>query len=125
MDAPERTIAFARQLRRRMTPPELRLWTALRRGSAAGLKFRRQHPIGPYVLDFFCVAAGLAVEVDGEGHWRGDQPEQDARRDAWLMRQGVETLRIEAPAVRDDLEGVVARIVEAAAGRIAQGRNAD
>jgi very-short-patch-repair endonuclease len=81
MDAPKRTIAFARELRRRMTPPELRLWVALRGRAADGLRFRRQHPLGPYILDFYCDVAKLAVEVDGEGHWLGDQPSRDDRRD--------------------------------------------
>ena len=118
MEAPKPTIARARRLRRMMTPPELRLWAALRGGKVGALRFRRQHPIGSYILDFYCADARLAVEVDGEGHWRGDQPELDARRDGWMARRGIETLRIEAPDVRDDLEGVVHRIVAAALPRI-------
>jgi very-short-patch-repair endonuclease len=59
-----------------------------------GYHFRRQHPIGPYVLDFYCSAARLAVEVDGYSHEVGDAPAYDARRDAWLLERGIETLRI-------------------------------
>ena len=96
-----------------MTPPELRLWSALRR-RPEGLKFRRQHPFGPYVLDFFCDASKLAVEIDGEAHGRGDGPARDARRDAFLRRQGLSVLRVTAEEVRINLEGVVAQIGAAA-----------
>jgi hypothetical protein len=68
MDAPRPTKDFARALRKRMTPPEIGLWLGLRGGQVGGLRFRRQHPIGRYVLDFYCVEIGLAVEVDGDGH---------------------------------------------------------
>lgn len=84
-----------------MTPPEARLWSALKAGRLDGLKFRRQHPFGPYVLDFYCEAARLCVEVDGWGHNMGDQPVRDTRRDAWLAAQGVRTLRLPATAIKD------------------------
>ena len=87
---------------------------ALRRKSAGGLKFRRQHPAGPYVLDFYCDSAKLAVEVDGFVHVTGDHPERDARRDAWLVQRGIRTLRIDSRDVRDELDGVVALIVAVA-----------
>jgi very-short-patch-repair endonuclease len=118
MDAPKPTVRLARRLRRRMTPPELRLWAALRGRSSGTLRFRRQHPVGPFVLDFYCAEARLAVEVDGEGHWRGDEPARDAVRDDWFARRGVCTLRIEAPDVRDDLEGVLERIAAVALARL-------
>ena len=117
MHAPEQTIARARRLRREMTPPEARLWRALRRRAADGLRFRRQHPIGPYVLDFYCDGAKLAVEVDGFAHLTADHPQRDERRDAWLMARGVRTLRIDAREVRDELEGVVGLIVATAKER--------
>ena len=113
MDAPKRTVAKARELRRAMTPPELRLWLELRRKTYAGLRFRRQHPLGPYVLDFYCDSAKLAVEVDGEAHGFGDNPAKDLRRDRWLQERGVTTLRIAAVEVRDNLDGVVQMIVAA------------
>ncbi|HEY2707415.1 MAG TPA: endonuclease domain-containing protein [Caulobacteraceae bacterium] len=112
--APANTILNARRLRREMTPPEARLWMALRRKVADGLKFRRQHPVGPYVLDFYCDGAKLAVEVDGFAHLTGDHPERDSRRDAWLAARGVRTLRIDAREVRDELDGVVGLIVAVA-----------
>jgi len=67
-----------------MTLPEVILWTALRGGGPNHPAFRRQHPIGPYVLDFYCAKARLCVEVDGGSHSMGDQPRRDARRDAFL-----------------------------------------
>jgi very-short-patch-repair endonuclease len=79
-----------------MSVPELMLWNAIRRGQLDGLKFRRQHPIGPYVLDFYCPSARLDVEIDGQSHYTEDRPEKDAARDRWLARQGVMTLRIPA-----------------------------
>ena len=112
MDARRRTRDRARGFRRALTPPEARLWVALRGKQLAALKFRRQHPIGPFVLDFYCDSARLAVEVDGEGHHLGDEPERDRRRDAWVARQGVRTLRIAAIDVRDNLDEVVQRILE-------------
>ncbi|WP_343698297.1 endonuclease domain-containing protein [Caulobacter sp.] len=77
----------------------MNLWHALRRGGLDGLKFRRQHPIGPYVLDFYCAALRLAVEVDGYNHCIGSRPRRDAVRDQWLSSQGVRTLRLPAHEV--------------------------
>jgi very-short-patch-repair endonuclease len=114
MQAPQATVRRARQLRREMTPPEARLWMALRGRQAAGLRFRRQHPIGPFVLDFYCDGAKLAVEVDGFAHVTGDGPQRDVRRDDWLAARGVRTLRIDARDVRDELDGVVGLIVSVA-----------
>ena len=93
-----RAVKGARRLRRDMTLPEVILWQALRK-QANGLKFRRQHPSGVYILDFFCSDARLAIEVDGEAHNRGDRPARDEARDAWLRAAGVETLRIPASDV--------------------------
>ena len=101
-----------------MTPPERRLWNALRQ-RPDGLKFRRQHEIGPYYLDFFCYEAALAVEVDGFAHDLGANPQRDERRDAWLAGLGIRTVRIMATDVRDNLEGVVAHIVNACRQRSA------
>ncbi|WP_397404921.1 endonuclease domain-containing protein [Phenylobacterium sp.] len=113
MCAPKPTIRRARSLRRRMTPPEARLWVALR-CKTQGLRFRRQHPIGPYVLDFYCDAAKLCVEVDGQAHWIGDAQARDADRDAWLTLRGIRTLRIAASLVFEDLDTAL-RMIEASA----------
>jgi very-short-patch-repair endonuclease len=116
METSRQTRDNARQLRRALTPPEARLWVALKGRALADLRFRRQHPIGPYVLDFFCAGARLAVEVDGESHGFGNRSERDERRDAWLAERGVRTLRIPAIEVRDNLDGVVTMIVAASQG---------
>jgi len=115
LHGPKKTQRFARQLRRHMTLPEILLWRALRT-RPAGLGFRRQHPAGTYVLDFFCPASRLAVEIDGETHGRGDRPERDAARDDWLGKQGVRVLRIPAQMVLSDLEAAIRHIVVAARG---------
>jgi very-short-patch-repair endonuclease len=112
-----RTTMKARALRRRMSLPEVLLWRELRK-RPNGLKFRRQHPTGPYVLDFFCSDARLAIEIDGEAHSAGTRPARDLARDAWLLAAGVETLRIPAAAVLDDLEAVLTWLVAEAAGRL-------
>ena len=100
----------ARRLRAEMTSPEIALWLALRRNEA-GVRFRRQHAAGNYVLDFYCAPAKLAIEVDGEAHSRGDRPERDALRDAWLAAQGVQVLRYPASDILSELEAVVRQIM--------------
>ncbi len=104
------SVAQARKLRRSLSPPEVMLWTALR-ARPSGLKFRRQHPYGRYTLDFFCVAAALCVEVDGDAHDMGSNPDRDATRDEWLWQHGIETMRVNAGEVFRNLEGVVAGVV--------------
>jgi very-short-patch-repair endonuclease len=99
-----------------MTLPEVVLWSAIRR-RVTGARFRRQHALGPYILDFYCPAARLAVEVDGIVHEGEGAARHDARRDAWLASKGVRVLRFPASSVlRDEeLEGVIEAIVAAAA----------
>jgi very-short-patch-repair endonuclease len=96
-----------------MTLPEVLLWRALKGRKVDGLHFRRQHPLGPYVLDFYCDVAKLCIEVDGYTHGTGDRPARDERRDAWLADQGVRTLRISAALVLDDVDDAVATIRQA------------
>jgi len=111
MQRPE--VYQARKLRKSMSLPEAMLWQRLR-GSQLGMKFRRQHPIGPYVADFYCGEARLVVEIDGEAHNCGDRPEKDAARDAYLLDKGFEVLRIAAVEVLRDAnavaEGIAARM---------------
>ena len=91
----------ARRLRRVMTEPEVMLWVRLRKRGEDRPVFRRQHPIGPYILDFYWPAAKLAVEVDGANHSEDARIAHDERRDAWLRREGVEVYRIAARDVFD------------------------
>ncbi len=109
MDGPTATKARARSLRRRMSLPEVLLWKGLRR-KALGGHFRRQHPIGVYVLDFYCDRAKLAVEIDGQTHSLAGAPERDAKRDAWLASQGVRTLRLPATYVLAHLDDALETI---------------
>ena len=78
-----------------MSPAEVALWNQLRQ-RPLGLKFRRQHPVGPYSGDFYCASAKLIIEVDGEAHNMGDRPARDERRDEYLGKLGYMTLRIPA-----------------------------
>ena len=94
-----------------MSPTEIRLWRVLRL-RPEGLQFRKQHPFGACVFDFFCKAAGVPIEVDGLAHDMGDNPARDERRDTWVRSQGIETIRIAAEDVRNNLEGVVTHIVQ-------------
>ena len=95
-----------------MTLPEVLLWSELRR-RPGGYKFRRQFPQGRFVLDFACLEVRLGIEVDGEVHSCGDNPQRDALRDADLAERGFRMLRIPASEVLGNLEGVVLAIVEA------------
>ena len=103
-------VLRARALRRCLSLPEGLLWQALRE-RPGGFKFRLQHPLDPYTLDFYCAAAKLGVEVDGESHGMGDRPQRDARRDRWLRDRGVKVIRFSATDVMKDLESVVTAIL--------------
>lgn len=87
---PTASRARARQLRGRMTDAELRLWHGLRRKQVDGARFRRQHPIGCYIVDFVCLDQQLIVEVDGGQHL---DSVRDVTRDQWLEAQGFRVLR--------------------------------
>jgi very-short-patch-repair endonuclease len=100
----------ARELRKIPTEAEKVLWKALRRDQL-GVSFRRQHPIGRYVLDFYCPSAGLAIEVDGGQHAAGHQKDIDHRRDQWLSADGIRMLRFWNNEVLSNLEGVLQTIV--------------
>ena len=100
--------AFARTLRRQQTSSEELLWQQLRARRLDGFKFRRQVPIGGYVVDFLCLAAKLIVEVDGRQHgWEADY---DAERTRALEGMGFVVLRVSNEDVRGNLAAVLARI---------------
>ncbi len=102
---PRPVVGRARKLRREQTPAEAKLWACLRDRQLAGLKFRRQHPIGRYVVDFYCAARRLAVEIDGDSH--AHQLAYDRERTAWLNQRGVRVIRFTNRDVLEHLEGVV------------------
>ena len=118
MRAPAKTISNAQGLRRALSVPEVRLWTRLRARPAGQPVFRRQHPIGPYVLDFYCAEARLAIEIDGIGHDMGDQPQRDVRRDAWLKERGVTVVRISARDLTRGIDEAADAIVRMAAAML-------
>jgi 2-isopropylmalate synthase len=89
-DNPKSSLARSRALRRSMTVAEAKLWQILRSRRLQNLKFRRQVPIGVYIVDFVCLSAGLVVEADGSHH---SESAYDARRDAYLQAQGYRVLR--------------------------------
>jgi ATP-dependent DNA helicase RecQ len=111
-------VERAQELRYEMSPPERLLWSRMRGKGLDGLKFRRQHPYDPYILDFYCHEARLAVEVDGWGHNMGDQGERDERRDAFLASRGIRTHRIVASDIYGDLEEVLVSIITVARSNI-------
>jgi len=109
-----------------MSPPEVLLWQYLRGGQLAGLRFRRQHPTGAYILDFYCAELQLAVEVDGKAHDFLSRALTDERRDAWLNSQGVRVVRFLASDVLDGagIEAVLKAIANEASA-IRTGRTPD
>ena len=106
---PARTVARAKKLRRKMSLPEVLLWRELQR-APDGLRFRKQHPAGVFVIDFFCARANLAIEVDGISHDMGDRPVRDEKRDVWLREHRIDTVRIPAREVLKDAGAVAESI---------------
>ncbi len=96
-----------------MTLPEILLWGALRQKRFEGLHVRRQHPIGPYVLDFYCDKVRLCIEVDGEVHSFADRPTRDGLRDEWLRARQIRTVRLPAGLVLSDLDSALDTIRQA------------
>lgn len=105
------SVAKARSLRERSTEAERLLWSKLRDRRLAGHKFRRQHPIGPYVADFVCLAGNLVVELDGGQH--GSHVEADERRTRWLEHRGFRVVRFWNNELIENTNGVLRAIAEA------------
>ena len=105
-------LAFRRGLRRAQTPAEIVLWGLLR-GGRLGVRFRRQYAVGPYVLDFYCASARLAVELDGAVHADDAAVVRDQARDAWLAERSIRVLRFENAALRAHPDAVLSRIMAA------------
>jgi very-short-patch-repair endonuclease len=108
----------AKHLRRAMTRAEILLWRYLKAHHLDGLPFRRQAPMGQYVIDFVCHAARLIVELDGETHDFDERQRHDEVRDAWLASRGYHVVRFTNEEVLCSLEGVLTLIRETAAVRI-------
>ncbi len=104
--------AAARCLRRNMTPAEKKLWEALKGKKLSGLKFRAQHPVGPFILDFYCPVCKLVIELDGGVH--EGQAEYDETRTQQLKDYGYRVIRFRNEEVLTDLPSVLQRILQAA-----------
>jgi very-short-patch-repair endonuclease len=106
----------ARELRQRMTRAEAALWQALRR-KPWGIKFRRQHPVGAYILDFYCNSASLAIEIDGSYHEGTEQMEADTSRSLALRDRSIHIVRFTNDEVLADLPRVLEAIRREVAAR--------
>lgn len=107
------TMLRARQLRSEMTPAERTLWSRVRAHRLDNLPIRRQHPIGPYVVDFCCQPAKVIIEVDGPTHFEPDQAAFDKERTLWLESQGYDVLRFTNEQIHNNLASVLQAIVDA------------
>jgi very-short-patch-repair endonuclease len=101
---------FRRELRKHLTPAEAKLWTHLKGAHLEGRKFRRQHSVARYILDFYCPQERLAIELDGEVHSFVSAQEYDLERDAFLSMLGIKVLRFENKVVFRDTEAVLIEI---------------
>src|SRR5882724_2615007 len=102
--------ATAKKLRANTTPHERTLWRALKELPMSGTHFRRQAPIGPYVVDFFCPAAHLIIELDGGHHNEDETAQKDRARQQWLEREGYRVIRFWNSDINSSLEGVLEQI---------------
>ena len=107
----------ARAMRKAMSEPEVMLWSRLRGRTPDHPTFRRQHPVGSIILDFYCPSARLAVEVDGATHWEEEAQARDEARDRWLHGQGIEVMRVPASWIYRELSEVVDGILRRAEAR--------
>ena len=106
-------VNAARELRRKQTDAENVLWAALRNMRSDGVKYRRQHPIGDYIVDFVSLEKRLVIEVDGGQHNENTNIEKDTERTKWLEKEGYHVIRFWNNDVLTNIEGVVFRIREA------------
>jgi len=106
-DRERKLISRAKELRGRMPNAEVILWSQLRQASVIGMRFRRQHPIGPYIADFACVLRKIVVEVDGGTHSTDEELAYDARRNAYMNARGWHVLRFTNWEVYEHLSNVL------------------
>ncbi len=100
-------LNLKRRFRSEMTPAERELWSRLRGQQFQGLKFRRQHGIGSYIVDFYCPAGSLVIEVDGDSHAEEYQLVKDTQRDALLRSLGLQVIRYANDDIHKNLDGVL------------------
>ena len=102
--------SFRKKLRNNLTPAEAVLWRMLKDKKLDGKKFRRQHSIGKYVLDFYCPSEKLAIEFDGQGHFEGPQCQYDEKRDLFIKNYGIKILRFENKLIFESPEKILEKI---------------
>jgi len=112
MKGSRRQIALACELRQSQTDAEKALWARLRNKQLQGVKFRRQQPLDPYIVDFVSFERKIIVEVDGGQHNEREARERDKERAAWLKGGGYQVLRFWNNEVLRNMEGVLEKIVE-------------
>ncbi len=110
IEKPRLKYGLARHLRKTLTPPEARLWQRLK-GKPDGIHFRKQHPVGLYIVDFYCAGAKLVIEIEGQIHNNPEVAHRDAIRTAWLESQGLEVVRISGADVMQDPDEVALGII--------------
>ena len=103
-------LNFARRLRKDQTPAESKLWHKIRNRQIGGYKFRRQQPIGQYIVDFYCSLSQLVIEIDGDTH--ADQIEYDQARTKWLATEGYKVIRFTNSDIHANLENVAEEILK-------------
>jgi very-short-patch-repair endonuclease len=108
---PDELLKRCRELRSSASNAEKRLWSCLRNRQLLGFKFRRQHPVGRFIVDFYCHEARLAIEIDGGQHAEEHQSAYDARRTELLQAKGIRVIRFWNNEVLQNLEGVLETIV--------------
>lgn len=110
-------LDIKRRLRSNMTGPEAQLWSRLRARQLQGLKFRRQHGIGPYIVDFYCPEQSLVIEVDGDSHADADQVVKDKQREQYLQSLGLRVIRYINDDIVKNLDGVLEDLAERLSSR--------
>lgn len=110
--APQLIISRARELRKDMTPAEVELWKHLKNKQLLGLRFRRQHPIDIFIIDFYCHQLKLVIEIDGEIHNNPENQAYDTKRTTKLERYGIKVIRFNNEEVFEDIDNVTATIKE-------------
>ena len=105
-------IRFAKMLRSRSTDAEQALWRRLRARQISGAKFRRQAPIGPYIVDFISYDVRIVIELDGGQHADESHHQRDVKRDRWLKEQGFLVLRFWNSDVLQNMDGVLSRLID-------------
>lgn len=110
-----KTIKTRRALKHNLPATENRLWYYLRNRRFYDIKFRRQYSVNNYVIDFYCPAARVAIEIDGDSHFTGDAPKQDRLRQQFIENCGIKVLRFTNKEVMENIEGVLETIHQAIA----------